>query len=275
MDVDIVNGTMFLTRWSRIVVRKPESNTFGYSLPPALSEYQQGFEKSTSHHRVMQYNLAGIECLVRFEVDAYVEDEKDGHESDGSAGSSLPEDGWQENFLTEVTKDEKISSKTEEATDTLTQITQEIDCLGLKSDPLDKIRSSKHNNALRILPLGTTVPPSHVAEIKSATHPSVHAIRCWTAQIPTILVARHFGGLISDDIDRLDMATYCGNWEMEQQEHLRSFVRVIEEIRDAVHGIRGKKGMVVFKAEEKLLNVYERKGWDSAVPAGMKDKLWK
>lgn len=61
---------------------------FGHEFEKAYTTWPTGMENSTSHHRIVQYKLCGIQCIVRFEVDACthagpVDDDPSPDEDDG------------------------------------------------------------------------------------------------------------------------------------------------------------------------------------------------
>ncbi|CCL99526.1 uncharacterized protein FIBRA_01544 [Fibroporia radiculosa] len=63
--------TILFTRWeSRL---REYTKTYGFSFEHELTENAPGCEKSAAgHHRIIQYDFAGLKLVVRFEVDACI-----------------------------------------------------------------------------------------------------------------------------------------------------------------------------------------------------------
>lgn len=55
---------------------KGQAQNFGYGheFEKAFTIFDQDLTNSSSHHRIVQCNLGGMNCLVRFEADAYFDD---------------------------------------------------------------------------------------------------------------------------------------------------------------------------------------------------------
>lgn len=77
IDVDIVENTIFFTRWEenqiQIITGAKESG-YGHEFEKAFLTYDSDLRQSSGHHRIVRYNLGGIECMVRFEVDGCLDD---------------------------------------------------------------------------------------------------------------------------------------------------------------------------------------------------------
>lgn len=78
-EVEIIGDTMFFIRWNfnnayMVDEREGKGPAYGYSTPQELTAYDKEFEGSTPHHRILEHNLGGMKCFVRFEVDAVIEE---------------------------------------------------------------------------------------------------------------------------------------------------------------------------------------------------------
>lgn len=188
--MEIVNDTMLFMRWSPfndIHKINNKTSSYGYSMPPALTTHVPGFEESTSHHRVMRYTLGGMECLVRFEVDGYVE-EPELHDSSDSEEAS---NGWQDLFLAQ---DDAEPADTSLAEELPTAVLSSME--RLKLEPLDKSHPSKFSKGVQVIERGALVPPHLVFGMKSRTakktlSQSKIAASYWFMQVGRALIGYH------------------------------------------------------------------------------------
>lgn len=76
VNLFMVKNTLIIERCVKTAAQWiHEQNTgagLGHAFERAVTELPADLQGSTSHHRVLRYNLAGLECAVRFEVDACV-----------------------------------------------------------------------------------------------------------------------------------------------------------------------------------------------------------
>jgi hypothetical protein len=77
IDVDVIEDTMFFTRWEENqlqIITGARDSGYGHEFKKAFLSFDSNLQESSGHHRMIRYNLGGIECIVRFEVDGYVDD---------------------------------------------------------------------------------------------------------------------------------------------------------------------------------------------------------
>lgn len=70
----IVEDTLFFSRWEishSQFVDHTQVPGYGHEFEKAFTRFE--LEDSSGYQRIIQYNLGGIECLVRFEVDGYLD----------------------------------------------------------------------------------------------------------------------------------------------------------------------------------------------------------
>lgn len=73
----LVNDTLIIERCMRSpkkCVAHSGGSAFGNSFEKAVTQLPRGFEDSSGHHRVIQYDFGGLKCAVRYEVDASYDD---------------------------------------------------------------------------------------------------------------------------------------------------------------------------------------------------------
>src|SRR2546423_749202 len=75
IDIQLVGKTLLFTRWEENTSEFiTEFRGYGHSFEKRCTTYTSELKGSTGHHRVVKYNLDGLEVVARFEVDAYLSD---------------------------------------------------------------------------------------------------------------------------------------------------------------------------------------------------------
>ncbi|KAF9493011.1 hypothetical protein BDN71DRAFT_1377869, partial [Pleurotus eryngii] len=73
IDMQLVGSeTIVLSRYKMNNFHYPRS--FGSSFEDMFTRPAEGCENTTTHHRIVSYDMAGLKMVVRFEVDAYLQD---------------------------------------------------------------------------------------------------------------------------------------------------------------------------------------------------------
>lgn len=86
---------MFFTRWEQSYIQLISGSLnpgYGHEFEKAFTVLDNDLADSASHHRIIQYNLGGMNCIVRFEADAYFEDcpSSNRHSSSGISPTEKP-----------------------------------------------------------------------------------------------------------------------------------------------------------------------------------------
>lgn len=241
LDVDIVEDTLFFTRWeeNRIqIITGAFASGYGHEFEKAFLSYDSNLQESSGHHRIVRYNLGGIECLVRFEVDGYV---------DGGSGV----DG---------------------------ELSHALSGLGFQKSP--NLFASNPASEVKVIQRGHLVNNKAILELKSksGTRLKMNEIipQLWISQTHNLFVGRHERGLVDAEPERFDMDEKFPDWQVTNQDHLSSLVTLITEIREAVKKTKGGKCMLVCRKEEKprILRMYKRSGVAFFLPKGVREKCW-
>ena len=75
MLVEVVGNTVFLIRRENSPTEKLVGvYGYGHAFPEANTTWSKEVKGSMSHQRLIQYDFAGMKCLVRFEADGYLPD---------------------------------------------------------------------------------------------------------------------------------------------------------------------------------------------------------
>lgn len=239
IDVDIVEDTMFLTRWEQNqlqIITGARNSGYGHECEKAFLSFDSNLQESSGHHRIIRYNLGGIESLVRFEADGYIDD-----------GSSIDE------------------------------LSQGLSGLHVQNS-VDVFASSPESE-VKVIKKGHIVDNETILELKSCSaslNIQETIPQLWISQTHHLLVGRHKEGLVEVEPKRVNMDEYFPAWESKNQENLGSLVGLITKIREIVKRVKGGKCMLVCKIEEKprVLRVYKRNGKGFFLPVGVREKCW-
>ncbi|KAB8277635.1 hypothetical protein BDV30DRAFT_234506 [Aspergillus minisclerotigenes] len=70
--IEAVGSTIFFVRRENSPTETiPGVRGYGHTFPGASTTWEEGVKGSESHQRIVQYNFAGLRCVVRFEADGY------------------------------------------------------------------------------------------------------------------------------------------------------------------------------------------------------------
>lgn len=76
-DFELIGKTVFFVRKENDPKEVIEGvRGFGHTFPEAYTTWDNDVKGSETHQRIIQYNLGGFNCMVRFECDGYLSDAK-------------------------------------------------------------------------------------------------------------------------------------------------------------------------------------------------------
>jgi hypothetical protein len=181
----------------------PANSCSGHAFPDRYTRWQKGVEGSASHQRIISYQFAGLELLVRFEADGYLEEEL------------RQEEGVDQG----ATKEREDDTAKERGDDTAEKTIPEIDNIHIRA-------------------AGQLIPQHAIFELKtrsvnkkSSDQISDHLPRMWTAQIPFCILAFHESGLFkSEDITIQDVREKVAAWQEDNQKLLHQFSVLLKKL---------------------------------------------
>lgn len=254
IDVDTTEETMFFTRWEENqvqIITGARDSGYGHEFEKSFLSFDSNLQSSSGHHRIARYNLGGIECLVRFEVDGYV--------------------------------DNDVIIETRTSIETINNQASMVDELGQALSGLCVQRST---NVLapspavevNVIERGRLVDNNAILELKSCSAKlNMQDIipQLWISQTHHLFVGRHKNGLVEVEPERFNMANHFRDWETKNQEHLSSLVGLITKIKEVAKKAKGGKCMLVCEMNDKpgVLKMYERNG-KNFLPRGARGKCW-
>jgi hypothetical protein len=247
IDVELIKDTLFFVRWELHVldiVRGFQASGFGHGFERATTAYGEGLAGSSGHHRIVKYNLGGLQCLVRFEADAYTENSED------TKGQSVPKEDSDRSNLSAALESLSLSSK-----------------------------STGPKTRFTVIPRGQLVPTTAVVEIKSRKNMIKMADtipQLYFSQTEKLFVGYHEQGVFTQDIEKFEMRAQLDDWEANHQSELRKLLRLISKIREVLQITEKKKAVVIcdYTENPRKLKIYESKNNTSVVDRDVLESCW-
>ncbi|KFA81288.1 hypothetical protein S40288_04848 [Stachybotrys chartarum IBT 40288] len=215
---------------------------YGHNFEAAITAPWQGMEGSVAHDRVLQYELGGLRCAVRFEVDAYI---------DGTATG--PASGME-------------------------SLVDSFDALQMQP-PATSTASGGHQ-ALRVIPHGKLTEQSQSAEIKSwrkLKSTSTVIPQMWFGRTPWLVKGHHDGGTFYK-MDVENAGEGFAQWESQKRNQcaLRKMSSLLEQLRDVVRDTESKSGIAVYlrHGEGSALQVFATTSTRKTLPDDVVARFW-
>jgi hypothetical protein len=213
IDLNTVHETLFLTRHeknSRLKIGGAMHQGFGHNFEQACTE--PPYLNSCGHHRVIRYSLGHLNCVIRFEVDAFYTKDEIEEDDDDEGGVPLTIESYPR--YGEQTDDSNIIPYFQ----------------GLSiSTP------TKENNETTVISGGCHLSSSTMAEIKTksktAPHISKFLPQLWFGRIPHLFLGIHEHGTFNK-IEQTNAEEHFADFESKQQKNLCKMTQLISELRE-------------------------------------------
>lgn len=240
MDLHMVKDTLFICRRERnfeSLVHGPHNPGLGHSFAGAFTKTEEELNSSGGHHRVIQYRIGQLSCVVRFQVDAYYDDS-----DDSNSASTSP------------------------------QVLEDVLKLMAHLDLNQASPRSTVKGATMAVRRGTFVSSSKLAEIKLGK--GTGAIpQLWFGRTPHLLLGKHDGGVIHST-SHTHMGLRFGKWEADNQDKLRKLASLLAELKSAVSKTQGNAAILLCRHRGAPLQIFEAKNGTSVLPADILAKHW-
>lgn len=219
--VEVIGNTVFFTRHENSPNQLITGiRGYGHTFPEAYTTWSGDVKGSASHQRLLNYNFAGLDCILRFECDGYLWDMIP-PEADAPPTVSGRQIDEKENDLASI-----------------------LDRIKVSSSPAGQ---DKRKGTLQIKKAGQKIPQEAVFDLKTrgAWRKGLNVLedelpRYWVAQIPNFILARHNGGVF-DDINVQHIWDDVEKWQGENQKDLRRLSLLLFEITAAAKARKDKK----------------------------------
>lgn len=229
--VEAVGSTVFFVRRENTPTELiPRVVGYGHAFPEAYTMWTEESKGSRSHQRIVRYNFAGLDCLVRFQSDGFFPDRipKDDKGPDESKGNN-------------------------NSNDDLSAIFSGLDVSEINTTV------PAQDNKLDILAGGERIPSSAVFDLKTRTIGKKHIVdtlgqeiqRLWIAQIPNFVLAFHDCGWFDrNEIHIRDVREDVMAWEKDHQAALLEFAVLLQKIVALVRSSRDTRLEIYRESEE-------------------------
>ncbi|EUC48689.1 hypothetical protein COCMIDRAFT_86769 [Bipolaris oryzae ATCC 44560] len=239
MGLNLVNSTLVISRKERTaqhMVHGAPNSGYGHNFEKAFTTPDKDLGNSSSHHRVIRYRIGPLDCVVRFEVDAYYDDSE------------------------------------HDTTDALTAAMEKLEVAEYASSSTPMQPPDAPTIAIE---KGTFISPSLLAEIKAKKlNRMADAMpQLWFGRTPYFINGNHEKGTVhSVSITRAE--EQFGKWEAANQEKLRKMVGLLVGIKRTVRGIRGGAAVLVYDVKGGPLKVYRARSEQGVLPKDIVEKYW-
>ena len=245
IDLEIIGTTIFMTRWDAPRLLTEGSPCAGYG---------RGFEMNcvaqqscphgdpTSYHRVVNYIMGGLNCVVQFEADAY----------DGDLHLSHTSPGEDETVLTDG-----------------------MQAFSLDENDQDGVPAPSE---LSVLKYGCFPAANSIVEIKSRKSNSHdvenHHAHMWFSGVRRLVLGRHFRGCFAEIDDRNNDQVHVDlqQWSSQRGPDLQRVYGLLREIHSTV--LRAKEdnlgharyALVVEEDKKWEMTLHLRSGGQDVLP---------
>ncbi|KAH6625604.1 hypothetical protein C7974DRAFT_472936 [Boeremia exigua] len=209
-NVETIGDTVFLVRKENDPKELIEGvRGFGHTFPEAYTTWPKEVKGSETHQRIIQYDLGGLQCLVRFECDGFLDD------------SPAP------NKLAPSTAKPPTAPPSE---DILSQ--------ALSSTTVTTPQTTS-KQPLTILHTGTPIPQSSIFDLKTRSGRYNKTInmdditpQLWLKQVPNFIVAYHDGAGLFQPPQITDTRPLISAFETANAEPIRRLIALLTKIID-------------------------------------------
>ncbi|KAL2691385.1 hypothetical protein Neosp_001770 [[Neocosmospora] mangrovei] len=254
IDLYLIQNTLVIERRERStkeMIRGSGNSGFGHSFEEAVTEPPPGMADIAGHHRVLRYDLGGLNCAVRFEVDAvHVMPEVEG----SSQSAEAPPGG------------------------SVDQLAQSLENIAVGSSK--KAPSSPGARSVRVITRGTAPPQTQAAEIKSIRRNgkplNTMLPQLWFGRTPYLVRGYHDDGNFTM-IRNENVEENLKDWEAKDQNQmaLRGVVSLLGQLREVVRNSETKSCIAVCLSEKPLkLRVFSMAQKKLPLPEKVIEKFW-
>jgi hypothetical protein len=251
MLVEVVGNTVFLIRReSSPTAERVGVYGYGHTFPEANTTWNKEVKGSMSHQRLIQYDFAGMNCLVRFEADGYLPD-----------------------LAPDLTKGH-TSQPTQDDIDGISASMEQYTVSGISlTAELDDVEN------LCVEKKGRLIPQAAVYDLKTRSIKKKdrdileeEIPRLWISQVPNFIVAYHKSGMF-EDVQVQRVSEKVKQWEKDQQPALVEFANLVQMIVAFARSSESGRFEIEYEEGGKCLNLREQGGvMNSVLPSALAKK---
>ncbi|KAI3109476.1 hypothetical protein CBS147333_5461 [Penicillium roqueforti] len=239
MLVEVLGKTVFFIRRENSPTEVfPDIHGYGHTFPEAYTTWNASVGGSLSHQRVMKYDFAGMQCLVRFEGDGFLPDLVLDTETEGHPVT--PKDSIDPEALLSIEK-VTISGYPSAITE-------------MAPEQLDIARQGRRIPQCAVFDLKTRSRAKKGSDIIEEELP-----RLWISRTPNFILAHHTAGRFKH-IQVRDVRDDVKQWEETQQPALGKFASLLQMIVEFARSADNGKLEIEHEEGEQVLNLREQGG---------------
>ncbi|KAI1265396.1 hypothetical protein F5Y18DRAFT_51050 [Xylariaceae sp. FL1019] len=248
VNVAMVHNTMIVERCeksARDLIRGSGDSRWGHTFEKTFTKQPPHGAQSTQHHRVLQYNMGGLNCVVRFEVD--------GCYKPTDEPADIGSDAFGQDLLVKL-RDFAIN--------------------GLPSTQSTTGSSSRTGpspeSSLKVMPQSTA------AEIKTCGKPrrlGKFMPQLWFGRTPWLIMGHHNQGTFHD-VEITDVKSDFAAWETRHQAKLAKMVTLLTQLRQSVQKAGSRRCVAIYEKKSSQLTVFESTANKGALPDDIVRKFW-
>ena len=229
-SVELIGNTVFFVRKENDPKQLIEGiRGYGYAFPEANTTWDSDVKGSEMHQRIVQYQFAGLNFVVRFGCDGYLPDATRTQKEQGTASST--------------TTDHTITKTSSNVHDLLTAFDD--------MKPHSNRSPSSSDCALTINSGGSQVPQEAIFDLKTRSCRSAYGLNMedhypllWLKQIPNFIAGYHDGRGLFEDVRVRDVRKEVQAWEQreENKEAIKRLAALLGKIVKIAKEEREKSG---------------------------------
>jgi hypothetical protein len=243
-EVEIIGNTAFFIRKENSPTELiPGVHGYGHTFPESYTTWEPDVKGSETHQRLVRYNLAGLNCVVRFECDGYLES------------------------ATQESKEKKAGKSASDPYSLLSA----LDSTSLNLTP-------STSSALNIEHRGDPVDQRTIFDLKTRSGRSGREIDMsdfhpvlWLKQIPNFIIAYHDGAgyFTPSKIHVRDVRSEVQEWEHRNKDALKRLAALLRLMVECAKKEKDKRVEVYSGAVDclEIRKIYEgEKAGEGALP---------
>lgn len=257
VNLYLVNSTLVIERCVKSPTKEflngSSGSGYGHGFERATTQMPPELLDSSAHHRMLRYELGGLECAVHFEVDASYDDPNAAGLLGVGERSEAAHGGAVESLEAAVSSMKLGESAITGANDV----------------------------SVSAISRGSGTPQASVAELKSRTR-AKNGLRAlpqlWFGRTRYLITGLHQNGTFAE-VKVEDLKEDLVAWENEErnQDGLRKMVILLSQLRDAVSMVEGKACVAIHEKGVKngVLRVFASTSGKGPLPDSVIKRFWK
>lgn len=253
IDLHTIHKTLIMERCERSareIIHGSAKSGYGHNFERAFTKHAVGLENSTSHHRVLRYDLGGLDVAVRFEVDA----------SYGDCEGDLSKKENGDGALDQIDEE---------------QLATRLGSLKLSPSYREDVRLG--TQSVLATPGGHGSAQSTMAELKTSKRSTMSFMpQLWFGRTPYLIKGFHEHGVFQKlVVSRVSDNFQSWETDVKHQMALRKMAGLIFHIRDLLVEADEHTAIMIYqKNRPGELRVFRRTSIRPSLPDEIVQKFW-